>query len=115
MGEADSYLPAIPLGEVMRGGAIGIVEESQNPAFAVGDYVSGFFGWQTYAISNGAAAGKLPSLPIPLTGHYGLLAHIGITAYFGVLDVGKLNKLQADMERATELIEQCVDPRLSKE
>ena len=45
MNEADSYLPAIPLGSVMRGGGIGIVEESCNPRFAPGDLVQGLLGW----------------------------------------------------------------------
>ena len=89
MNASDSYLPAVPIGDVMRGGAIGIVEESRNPKFAVGDHVSGLLGWQTYVISDGTMVNKLPNLPIPLNAHFGLLAHIGITAYFGVIDIGK--------------------------
>jgi NADPH-dependent curcumin reductase CurA len=89
MNETDSYLPAVRIGDVMRGGGIGIVEESKHPGYAVGDHVSGLLGWQRYLISDGSFVSKLPELGIPLTAHFGLLAHIGITAYFGVLDIGK--------------------------
>jgi len=90
MNEAASYLPAIPLGDVMRGVGIGYVEESRNPGFAPGDLVQGLLGWQTWFLSNdGKDLTKLPQLPIPVDAHFGLLAHIGFTAYFGVLDIGK--------------------------
>jgi NADPH-dependent curcumin reductase CurA len=86
----DTYLPAVKLGDVMRGGAIGVVEESRNPAFKVGDHVSGLLGWQEYAISSGAGLAKLPEIPgLPLTAHLGLFGHIGLTAYFGLLDVAQ--------------------------
>ncbi|HMG36872.1 MAG TPA: NADP-dependent oxidoreductase [Blastocatellia bacterium] len=88
--EADTYLPAVKLGDVMRGGTIGVVEESRNPDFAVGDHVSGLLGWQEYAVSNGAGITKLPHNPaIPLTAYMGLFGHIGATAYFGLLDIGR--------------------------
>ena len=88
MNEADSYLPALPLGSVMRGGGIGVVEESRNPGFAKGDIVQGLLGWQQYSLSNGEGLGKLPKgLPVPLTAFFGLLGHIGLTAYFGLLDI----------------------------
>jgi NADPH-dependent curcumin reductase CurA len=89
MNEADSYLPAIPLGSVMRGGGIGIVEESRNPRFAPGDLVQGLLGWQRYSVSDGRALGKVPPLPVPFSAHLGALGHIGMTAYFGLLDFGK--------------------------
>ena len=88
MNEAESYLPALPLGNVMRGGGLGIVEESRNPGFAKGDIVQGLLGWQQYSISDGAGLSKLPKgLPVPLTAFFGLLGHIGLTAYFGLLDI----------------------------
>jgi NADPH-dependent curcumin reductase CurA len=87
--ERDTYLPAVKLGDVMRGGAIGIVEESRNPNFKTGDHVSGLLGWQEYAISDGTGVAKLPEIPeLPLTAHLGLFGHIGLTAYYGLLDVG---------------------------
>jgi NADPH-dependent curcumin reductase CurA len=90
MNDADSYLPKLPLGAVMRGGAIGVVEESLNPKFAPGQIVQGLLNWQEFAISNGADLSKLPSIPgFPLTVFQGLLGHIGFTAYFGLLDLGQ--------------------------
>lgn len=88
--EVDTYLPAVKLGDVMRGGAIGVVEESRNPNFKAGDHVSGLLGWQEYAVSDGTGLGKLPEIPgLPLTAHLGLFGHIGLTAYYGLLDVGQ--------------------------
>ena len=85
----DTYLPAVKLGDVMRGGAIGAVEESRNQNFKPGDLVSGLLGWQEYAISNGAGLSKLPNMPgLPVTAYMGLFGHIGLTAYCGLLDVG---------------------------
>lgn len=90
MNEEASYLPAIPLGGVMRGGAIGFVEDSKHSSFAAGDLVQGLLGWQQYYLSaTGKDLTKLPALPIPLDAHFGLLAHIGFTAYFGLLDIGQ--------------------------
>ena len=89
MNEADSYLPAITLGAVMRGGGIGVVEESRNPKFAPGDLVQGLLGWQRYSNSDGRGVSKLPPLPVPFTAYLGALGHIGLTAYFGLLDIGK--------------------------
>src|SRR5690242_12814503 len=86
----DTYLPAVKLGDVMRGGAIGVVEESRNSNFAVGDHVSGLLGWQEYAVVDGSGVGKLPQIPgLPMTAHLGLFGHIGLTAYYGLLDVGQ--------------------------
>jgi NADPH-dependent curcumin reductase len=88
MNAADSYLPATKLGDVMRGGGIGVVEESKHPGFAAGDIVQGLLGWQKYSVSDGVGLGKLPKgLPVPMTAFFGLLGHIGLTAYFGLLDI----------------------------
>src|SRR5229473_1197074 len=90
MNEADSYLPAIAIGGVMRGGGIGVVEQSRNPGFAEGDLVQGLLGWQEYCLSDGIGLTKLPKgLPVPLTAILGLLGHIGLTAFFGLLDIGQ--------------------------
>jgi NADPH-dependent curcumin reductase len=88
--EVDTYLPAVKLGDVMRGGAIGVVEESRNPNFKAGDNVSGLLGWQEYAVTGGVGLTKLPdNQAIPLTAYMGLFGHIGLTAYYGLLDVGQ--------------------------
>jgi NADPH-dependent curcumin reductase CurA len=86
--EGGSYMAEIPLGAVMLGGTVGVVEESRNPKFQAGEHVQGFFGWQEYGVSDGAGLNKLPNNPaIPLTAYQGLFGHIGLTAYFGLLDI----------------------------
>jgi NADPH-dependent curcumin reductase CurA len=86
---ADTYLPAVPLGDVMRGIALGRVEESRAPGFSPGDVVQGMLGWQRYAVVPAAALAKLPPIPLPLSAHFGLLGHIGITAWVGLLEIGQ--------------------------
>jgi NADPH-dependent curcumin reductase CurA len=89
MNDVKSYIRPIAIGEVIRAGAIGQVVESRHPGFPVGTYVSGVFGIQAYAVSNGegvvAVDPKLAPLPVMLD----TLGMPGLTAYFGLLDVGK--------------------------
>jgi NADPH-dependent curcumin reductase CurA len=89
--EHESYMPSVALGEVMRGFALGIVEKSRNEAVAEGGIVTGIFGWETYSISNCQGADLLQVVDmdrrIPLNAGLALFHHIGLTAYFGVLDV----------------------------
>ena len=90
MNEADSYLPAVPLGAVMRGGTIGVVEKSRHAGFSEGDMVQGLGGWQEYTLSDGVGVSKLPRIPgLPVEAWFGAMGHIGFTAYFGLFDVGK--------------------------
>ena len=84
-----TYLPPLPLGSVMRGVGLGVVEESRHPGFAPGDYVWGLLGWQLYHLSDGAGLGRCDRVPgVPLDAHLSVLGHIGATAYFGLLEVG---------------------------
>lgn len=89
MNEGRSYIAPVGIGEVMRAGAIGRVVESNNDGFAVGDHVSGTFGVQSHAISDGQGVitvdPDLADLPVYL----GVLGMTGMTAYFGLLDVGR--------------------------
>src|SRR5215510_7876831 len=88
MREEGSYMKPIPLGSVMLGGTIGVVEESRHPYFKQGDKVQGLLGWQEYALADGSGLKKLPDDPnIPLTAYLGLFGMIGMTAYFGLLDI----------------------------
>jgi len=89
MNDARSYVAPVKLGEVMRAGAAGIVEKSNNPAFAVGDAVQGAFGVQQYAVSNGERVIKVDTRQAPLERWVGGLGMPGWTAYFGLLDVGQ--------------------------
>ncbi len=85
----DTYLPAVPLESVMRGIALGRVEESRAPGLAPGDVVQGMLGWQRYAVVPQSALTKLPPIPLPLSAHMGLLGHIGLTAWVGLLRIGQ--------------------------
>lgn len=85
----DSYMPAVAIGEVMRGYALGRVVESRAPGLSAGDLVQGLLGWQRFAVLPAEALAKLPDLPLPLEAHLGLLGHIGLTAWVGLLEVGR--------------------------
>ncbi len=93
MSEAEGYLPPVRLGEVMRGGAVGEVIASNSRKFPVGAKVAGLLGWQDYVIvsdSGDALVQVIPGwLPVPLTATLGVLGATGMTAYFGLLDIGK--------------------------
>ena len=88
MNEGRSYIPPIALGEVFRALALGEVVASKAPAFAPGDQVSGMFGVQEYATVAAKGVTKLqPTAPLPV--YLSALGMPGLTAYFGLLDVGR--------------------------
>jgi NADPH-dependent curcumin reductase CurA len=89
MNEGRSYIPPVGIGEVMRAGVIGKVLDSRNPAFAIGDLVSGMLGVQEYARSNGSGLVKVDPVVASLPVHLGALGMTGMTAYFGLLDIGR--------------------------
>jgi NADPH-dependent curcumin reductase CurA len=89
MNEGKSYVRPIALGEVMRAIAIGRVVESKHPKFAVGDHVTGMFGLQEYALSNGEGLTPVDPRLAPLPVMLSTLGMPGLTAYFGLLDIGK--------------------------
>jgi NADPH-dependent curcumin reductase CurA len=89
MNEGKSYIRPVEIGEVMRAGAIGKVVESKHPRFAVGSYALGTFGLQEYAISNGEAVTPVDPRVAPLPVMLSTLGMPGLTAYFGLLDIGK--------------------------
>jgi NADPH-dependent curcumin reductase CurA len=90
MEDRPSYIPPVQIGEVMRGATTGEVVESKNPDFPVGCHVQGLLGWQEYAIGGRgmAQAQRLPE-GTPLTWPLGVLGITGLTAYFGLLDIGR--------------------------
>ncbi len=90
MNPVDSYLPMLPLGSVMRGVALGVVEDSKHSGFETGDIVQGLSGWQEYYTGDVTTFSKLPRIPgLPLSAFFGAMGHIGFTAYFGLLDLGQ--------------------------
>jgi len=84
-----SYIPPVGVGEVMRALAVGKILESRHPKLAVGDHVSGLLGVQNYAISDGQGLMKVDPKLAPLPTYLGTLGMPGLTAYFGLLEVGK--------------------------
>lgn len=84
-----NYSQPVGIGEVMRAFAAGTVVESRHPNFATGDKVMGRLGWQEFAVSDGAnITRKVRETDLPLSLSLGVLGLNGITAYFGLLDLG---------------------------
>lgn len=87
----DSYLPAVGIGDVMRGIGVGRVEESRHPDYRPGELVQGMLGWQRFAISKGRGLTRLPDVPgVDPSMFLHALGHIGLTAWAGVLRVARL-------------------------
>ena len=87
--ERDTYVKKIPLGEVMRSGATAQVVASRHPGFREGELVSGMFGWQDYAVSDGTGFVPVTKLPkgVPISATMSVLGLTGLTAYFCMLDI----------------------------
>ncbi len=88
MSEARSYAKPVELGEVMTAQAVGEVVESNDARFVVGDHVVGQLGWQEYAVARGGTLRQVPD-GIPLQWSLHVLGTNGLTAYFGLFDVGR--------------------------
>jgi NADPH-dependent curcumin reductase CurA len=89
MSDAPSYAAPVPVGGVMEGGAVSEVIASSNDAYAVGDIVFGQTGWQTHAVSSGKGLRKLDPKAAPISYGVGVLGMPGMTAYFGLAEIGK--------------------------
>ncbi len=89
--DSNTYLPAVKIGEIMRSFAVGEVLVSHDPQFQPGQYVQGLFGWQDYCVTR--QGGPYPILPVPpgvaIETAMSILGNTGMTAYFGLLDVGR--------------------------
>jgi NADPH-dependent curcumin reductase CurA len=90
--EGKSYIDPVGIGDVMRAGGVARVIESCNPAFAVGDHVLGISGVQSHWLSNGKGVRKVDPDMAPLPKFLGVLGMPGMTAYFGILDVGAIQE-----------------------
>ena len=90
MNDSKSYAASQPLGEVMIGGTVGEVAESQNPKFAVGDKVVGMGGWQEYSVVDGNTPGmlrKVDTTHVPLSFYLGAVGMPGVTAWYGLVKI----------------------------
>lgn len=89
MSDAPSYAAPVGIGQVMEGGTISEVVASNNDRFAPGDIVLGRSGWQTHAISDGASLRQIDPATAPVQASLGVLGMPGMTAYSGLLEIGK--------------------------
>jgi NADPH-dependent curcumin reductase CurA len=89
MSDARSYIAPVGIGETMRAGGAGEVLASNHPDLAPGDLVTGLLGVQEYAVVHGKAVTKLDVSPAQLPLYLGTLGMPGLTAYFGLLDIGR--------------------------
>ena len=93
MNEGKSYAARVELDHVMVGGAVGEVAASRHPKWKVGDVVVGALGWQEYALSRGEGLMKVDAQAhqgkVPLSAYLGPVGMPGVTAWYGLLDIGK--------------------------
>jgi len=89
MSDAPSYSPPVEIGAVMVGGTVSRVERSNHPDFKPGEWVLGYSGWQTHALSDGKDLVKLGDNPAHPSWSLGILGMPGFTAYMGLLDIGQ--------------------------
>jgi hypothetical protein len=90
VGAVANYSQPVEIGEVMRSRAVGEVIASRHPDYRVGERVVGWFGWQDYAVSDGKGViRRVGETDLPLSAALGVLGMNGVTAYFGLLDVGQ--------------------------
>jgi NADPH-dependent curcumin reductase CurA len=89
MSDAPSYAHPVPLGGIMVGHTVSEVIESDNPRFVEGEFVTGYDGWQSHAVSTGGELRKLDPGEAPISTALSVLGMPGMTAYVGLLDIGQ--------------------------
>jgi NADPH-dependent curcumin reductase len=89
MSDAASYAAPVPIGRVMEGETVSEVIASSNTAFKKGEIVLSRAGWQTHAVSDGQGLSKIDPKLAPISTAVGVLGMPGMTAYFGLLEIGK--------------------------
>jgi NADPH-dependent curcumin reductase CurA len=90
--ETKSYISSFRLKKPLESSCIGQVIESKNAKFQIGEYVLGNFGWRDYWISNGNETVKVDSKIAPIQSYLGVLGMPGLTAYVGLVNIGKMNE-----------------------
>ena len=89
MREGRSYVPPFEVGQVIQSGVVGEVVESRAPDFQPGDIVTGMLGWRLYNVAKAAGLRKIDPRVAPVTTALGVLGVPGLSAYFGLLDIGQ--------------------------
>lgn len=89
MQDAKSYVAPFKLDEVITSGIIGQVVQSKSDQFSKGDVITGNLGWQEYSVANEKMVRKIDPSVAPVTTNLGIIGMTGLTAYFGLLEIGK--------------------------
>ena len=92
MNNTKSYIEPVKIDDVMRAGGVGKVIQSKNEAFKIGVFVFGYTGIQQYIVTNGSGFRIIDTKLAPISLYLGALGMTGMTAYFGILEVGKLKE-----------------------
>jgi NADPH-dependent curcumin reductase len=94
MSDREQYLPPVKVGDVMRGGTLGVVAESRSDRYRTGDLVSvGLGGWETVTTVKARALAPVSQIPgVPLSASMSVLGATGLTAYFGITAVGRVKE-----------------------
>jgi NADPH-dependent curcumin reductase CurA len=90
MYDRKSYVPPFELNQPLEGGCVGQVIESNNDRYKVGEYVSDMMGWREYYVSDGSGVMRIDQKIAPLQAFLGTVGMPGLTAYVGLLDIGRL-------------------------
>ena len=90
MNAGKSYTPPFQIGEPLTGGAVGQVVAALKGRFQVGDYVTSMLGWREYFVSDGRGLTQFDPRVAPIQAYLGVLGMPGLTAYVGLLDIGRL-------------------------
>ena len=91
--KARSYIPPVEIGDVMRAGSVGkVIKTKGKTLFNIGDHVTGWGGVQNYCVTNGENFYKVDPEKAPLSYYIGILGMPGMTAYFGILEVGEIKE-----------------------
>ncbi|MDV5168706.1 NADP-dependent oxidoreductase [Photobacterium rosenbergii] len=88
--DRKSYIPPFQIGEVLEGGAIGEVVQSNNPDFPAGSKVSSMLGWRSHFVSDGNGLTLLPNTPLPEQTFLGIMGMPGMTAWTGLFRIAEL-------------------------
>ncbi|MGK7379647.1 NADP-dependent oxidoreductase [Planococcus sp. 1R117A] len=89
MRDTKSYIAPFPLNKALIGGAVAEVVESRSELFKPGDVVTGYMKWAEYSMVKEEKIRKVDTSIAPVTAYLGILGMTGLTAYFGLLDIGK--------------------------
>ncbi|OAB40390.1 NADP-dependent oxidoreductase [Paenibacillus antarcticus] len=89
MSDAKSYIPPFQINEVIAGGSVGEIVESKSDLYKAGDKIIGMLGWQLYNTVDAKTVTKIDESIAPVSAYLSVLGLTGLTAYFGLLDIGQ--------------------------